>query len=148
MVRLRNGDGTFTDVSEAAGIRAHIGKGMSAAFADYDGDGRNDIFVTNDTGPNFLFHNDGNGHFTETAVRDGVAFNDDGRAESSMGVDFRDVDGDGRPDLFFTGVANETYPLYRNLRKRLFADITYRSTNRSNGPVTRFQPQPVRHRMY
>ena len=122
-----NGDGTFTDVSEASGIRAHIGKGMSVAFADYDGDGRIDIFVTNDAEPNFLFHNDGNGHFTETAVHAGVAFNDDGRAVSSMGVDFRDVDGDGRPDLFFTAVANETYPLYRNLGKGLFADITYRS---------------------
>lgn len=122
-----NGDGTFTDVSDASGIRAHVGKGMSAAFADYDGDGRIDIFVTNDTEPNFLFHNDGGGRFTETAVRAGVAFNDDGRAVSSMGVDFRDVDGDGRPDLFFTAVANETYPLYRNLGKGLFADITYRS---------------------
>ena len=122
-----NGDGTFTDVSEASGIRAHIGKGMSVAFADYDGDGRIDIFVTNDTEPNFLFHNDGNGRFTEAALRAGVALNDDGRAVSSMGVDFRDVDGDGRPDLFLTAVANETYPLYRNLGKGLFADATYRS---------------------
>jgi enediyne biosynthesis protein E4 len=106
-----NGDGTFTDVSEAAGIRRHIGKGMSVAFADYDGDGRPDIFVTNDTEPNFLFHNEG-GRFTEAGMRAGVAFNDDGRALSSMGVDFRDVDQDGRPDVFLTAVANETYPLY------------------------------------
>ncbi|MDE3165778.1 MAG: VCBS repeat-containing protein, partial [Acidobacteriota bacterium] len=122
-----NGDGTFTDVSEASGIRAHIGKGMGVAFADYDRDGRPDIFVTNDTVPNFLFHNDGNGRFTESAMRAGVAWNDDGRALSSMGVDFRDVDGDGLPDIFFTAVANETYPLYRNLGKGLFADDTYRS---------------------
>jgi enediyne biosynthesis protein E4 len=122
-----NGDGTFTDVSAQAGIRAHVGKGMSVAFADYDGDGRMDAFVTNDTLPNFLFHNDGNGHFTETAVKAGVAFNDDGRALSSMGVDFRDVDNDGRPDLFVTALVNETYPLYRNLGKGLFADFTYRS---------------------
>lgn len=122
-----NGDGTFTDVSAQSGIRAHIGKGMSVAFADYDGDGRPDIFVTNDTLPNFLFHNDGNGHFTETAVKAGVAFNDDGRAVSSMGVDFRDIDNDGRPDLFLTALVNETYPLYRNLGKGLFSDFTYRS---------------------
>jgi hypothetical protein len=122
-----NGDGTFTDVSAQSGIRAHVGKGMSVAFADYDGDGRIDAFVTNDTVPNFLFHNDGNGHFTEIAVKAGVAFNDDGRALSSMGVDFRDVDNDGRPDLFVTALVNETYPLYRNLGMGLFADFTYRS---------------------
>lgn len=122
-----NGDGTFTDVSEASGIHARTGKGMSVAFADYDGDGRIDIFVTNDTEPNALFHNDGNGRFSETGMRAGVALNDDGRTLSSMGVDFRDVDGDGLPDLFFTAVANETYPLYRNLGKGLFADVTYRS---------------------
>jgi hypothetical protein len=122
-----NGDGTFTDVSAASGIRRHVGKGMSVAFADYDGDGRMDVFVTNDTLPNFLFHNDGNGRFTEVAVRAGVAFNDDGRALSSMGVDFRDIDNDGRPDLFVTALVNETYPLYRNLGKGLFADFTYRS---------------------
>ena len=68
--------------------------------------------VTNDTLPNFLFHNDGNGHFTESGVKAGVAFNDDGRALSSMGVDFRDVDNDGRPDLFITALVSETYPLY------------------------------------
>ena len=122
-----NGDGTFTDVSEVAGIRSHVGKGMSVAFADYDGDGRPDIFVTNDTEPNFLFHNDGDGRFTEAGMRAGVAFNDDGRAVSAMGVDFRDLDNDGRPDVFLTAVVNETYPLYRNLGKGLFADFTYRS---------------------
>ncbi|MBZ5622934.1 MAG: CRTAC1 family protein [Acidobacteriia bacterium] len=122
-----DGGGKFTDVSAEAGIRQHIGKGMAVAFADYDGDGRPDAFVANDTVPNFLFHNDGNGHFTESAVRAGVAFNDDGRALSSMGVDFRDVDNDGRPDLFVTALVNETYPLYRNLGKGLFSDFTYRS---------------------
>jgi hypothetical protein len=122
-----DGGGKFTDVSSAAGIRQHIGKGMGVAFADYDGDGRLDAFVANDTVPNFLFHNDGNGHFTESAIKAGVAFNDDGRALSSMGVDFRDVDNDGRPDLFLTALVNETYPLYRNLGKGLFSDFTYRS---------------------
>ena len=122
-----NGDGTFTDVSEASGIRRHIGKGMGVAFADYDGDGRIDILVTNDTQPNFLFHNEGNGRFREVGLIAGVAVNDDGRTLSSMGVDFRDVNNDGRPDLFLTAIAHETYPLYRNLGKGLFGDFTYRS---------------------
>jgi hypothetical protein len=122
-----NGDGTFTDISEASGIAAHIGKGMGVAFADYDGDGLIDIVVSNDTVPNFLFHNEGHGHFREAGLPAGIAFNDDGRALSSMGVDFRDLDNDGRPDLFLTAVAHETYPLYRNLGNGLFSDFTYRS---------------------
>jgi hypothetical protein len=122
-----DGGGRFTDVSTAAGIHQQIGKGMGVAFADYDGDGHPDVFVANDTVANFLFHNDGNGHFTESAVRAGVAFNDDGRALSSMGVDFRDLDNDGRPDLFLTALVNESYPVYRNLGKGLFSDFTYRS---------------------
>jgi len=122
-----NGDGTFTDVSEASAIARHIGKGMGVAFGDYDGDGRLDVFVANDTTPNFLFRNEGNGRFHEAALEAGVAFNDDGRALSSMGVDFRDVDNDGREDLFVTALANETFPLYRNLGGGLFADVTYPS---------------------
>jgi hypothetical protein len=122
-----NGDGTFTDVSESTGIRRHIGKGMGVAFADYDGDGRIDILVANDTRPNFLFHNEGKGRFQEVGLAAGIAVNDDGRTLSSMGVDFRDVDNDGRPDLFLTAIAHETYPLYRNLGKGLFGDFTYRS---------------------
>jgi hypothetical protein len=122
-----NGDGTFTDVSEVAGIATHIGKGMAVAFADYDGDGRVDILVTNDTQPNFLFHNEGGGRFKEVGLTAGIAFNDDGRALSSMGAVFRDFDNDGRPDIFLTALKHETYPLYRNLGRGLFGDFTYRS---------------------
>jgi hypothetical protein len=122
-----NGDGTFTDVSTASGISAHVGKGMGVAFADYDQDGDLDVIVANDTVPNFLFRNDGGAKFAEVGLRAGVGFNDDGRALSSMGVDFRDVDNDGREDLFITALSNETYPLYRNLGKGLFADVTYPS---------------------
>jgi enediyne biosynthesis protein E4 len=122
-----NGDGTFTDVSAATGIAKHAGKGMSVAFGDIDNDGFIDIFVTNDTVPNFLFRNRGpNGvGFEEIGVRAGVALNDDGRALSAMGVDFRDMDNDGRDDLFYTALVNETFPLLRNLGKLLFSDITY-----------------------
>lgn len=122
-----NGDGTFTDVSAPSGIAAHKGKGMAVAFADFDGDGWMDAFVTNDTTPDFLFRNKGDGTFEEVGVAAGVAMNEDGLALSSMGADFRDVDNDGRPDLFVTALANETFPLYLNLGKRLFKDVTYPS---------------------
>ena len=121
-----NGDGTFTDVSERSRISKHVGKGMGVAFADYDGDGRMDVFVANDTTPNFLFHNEGGGVFREVAFPAGVAMNDDGRALSSMGVDFRPITG-ALPSLFITALANETFPLYRNLGKGMFADETYSS---------------------
>jgi hypothetical protein len=120
-----NGDGTFTDVSEESGILAHRGKGMGIAFGDYDGDGDLDVFVANDTVPNFLFRNESGQRFTEVAMLAGVALNNDGRALSSMGADFRDIDNDGLDDLFVTALANETWPLFRNLGKGLFLDITY-----------------------
>lgn len=126
------GDGTFEDVSEKSGIAAHIGKGMGVAFGDYDGDGRPDIFVANDTVPNFLFHNEGGGRFSEVAFPSGVAMNDDGRSLSSMGVDFRPIWG-SLPDLFVTALSNETFPLYRNAGGGLFSDATYSSRV---GPAT------------
>jgi ASPIC and UnbV./FG-GAP repeat. len=122
-----NGDGTFSNVSGPSGIGFHIGKGMGVAFADYDEDGDLDVFVTNDTVPNFLFRNEGGRAFREVALEAGVGYNDDGRAISSMGVDFRDIDNDGREDLFITALSNETFPLFRNLGKGLFADVTYPS---------------------
>jgi hypothetical protein len=117
------GDGTFEDVSGSSGIGAHRGKGMGVAFADYDHDGRMDVFVANDTVPNFLFHNLGNGRFEETALPAGVAYNGDGRATSSMGVDFRDFDNDGWEDLVVTTNANEGFTLFRNLGNKTFLDI-------------------------
>jgi hypothetical protein len=122
-----NGDGTFTDVSAASGVGRHIGKGMGIAIADYDGDGQMDVFVANDTVRNFLFHNEGKGAFSEVGVTAGIAFNADGRALSSMGADFRDIDNDGKPDLFVTALTNETFALYKNLGRGVFADRTYAS---------------------
>jgi hypothetical protein len=122
-----NGDGTFTDVSVSSGIAAHIGKGMAVSFLDFDGDGRLDAFVTNDTMPNSLFRNLGSGRFQEVALESGVAFNNDGRAASSMGADARDIDNDGLEDVFVTANEGETFPAFRNLGKGLFADITYSS---------------------
>lgn len=122
-----DGNGKFSDVSKASGIAAHPGKAMGLAFGDIDQDGRLDIFVTNDTEPNFLFHNQGGGRFREIAGPAGVAFNDDGRALSAMGADFRDWDNDGKEDLFLTALTNETFPLFRNLGGLQFADRTYPS---------------------
>ena len=121
-----NGDGTFTDVSAATGIGSHVGKGMGLAFADYDDDGRMDVFVANDTVRNFLFHNEGD-KFVEVGLKAGIAFNADGRALSSMGVDFRDLDNDGRPDLFITALTNETFTMHRNSGGGVFRDVTYAS---------------------
>ncbi|HEY2930808.1 MAG TPA: CRTAC1 family protein [Acidobacteriota bacterium] len=138
-----NGDGTFTDVSAQSGIGAHKGKGMSATFADYDGDGKLDIFVTNDTMPNFLFHNEGGGRFRETALEAGVALNDNGQPVSSMGVDFRDYNNDGRDDLIITALAGESFPVFRNLGSGIFKGATFetgvaRAVSSSSGWSTGF----------
>src|SRR5581483_565338 len=102
-----NGDGAFTDVSVPSGIAAHVGKGMGVSFLDFDGDGRLDVFVGNDTLPNFLFRNEGGGRFREMALAAGLAYNEDARAVSSMGSDARDIDNDGREDLFVAALHNE-----------------------------------------
>lgn len=117
-----NRDGTFTDISVQAGIDEHLGKGMGAAIADFDGDGLIDIFVANDTEPNFLFRNRGECRFSEEAFERGVALNQFGTPMSAMGVDFRDFDNDGRPDLFVTALSNEGFLLFRN-NGRFMEDI-------------------------
>ncbi|MFN7918472.1 MAG: CRTAC1 family protein [Bryobacteraceae bacterium] len=121
------GDGTFEDVSSKSGIGSAPGRGMGVAFADYDGDGRIDAFVTNDGLPNSLFRNTGNGKFEETALLAGVALQDHGRAVASMGADFRDYDNDGRPDIAVTALAGETFPLFHNESKGVFRDAGFAS---------------------
>lgn len=124
-VLYRNlGNGVFEDVSETSGIASHKGKSLGVAFADYDDDGFADIFVANDGMEQFLFHNNGNGTFTECAIDAGVALTDDGARISGMGVDFRDYDNDGRPDIVVTDLARQNYALYRNEGHGLFS---YRS---------------------
>lgn len=119
-----NGDGTFTDVSVETGIAKYSGKGMGVVVADYDGDGFMDIFVANDNHPNFLFHNLGGKKFEEVALESGVAYAQSGNALSGMGVDFRDVDNDGRPDLWHTAVENESFPLFHNAGGGQFVEQT------------------------
>ncbi len=120
-------DGTFEDVTAKSGIGAQVGKGMSVAFADYDGDGFTDIFVTNDAVPDFLFHNRGNGTFEEVGLLAGVAVPAHGRPVSSMGTDFRDVDNDGWPDIVLTALNGETFPFFKNDGGKFFHDATYPS---------------------
>jgi enediyne biosynthesis protein E4 len=119
-----NGDGTFTDVSVETGISAHFGKGMGAVIADYDGDGFMDIFVANDNRPNFLFHNLGGKKFEEVALESGVAYAQSGSVVSGMGADFKDVNNDGRPDIWHTAVENESFPLFMNVGGGQFVEKT------------------------
>ncbi|MGA8026463.1 MAG: CRTAC1 family protein [Bryobacteraceae bacterium] len=127
---LNNGDGTFRDVSAEWGIRSHVGKGMGAGIADYDLDGRADIFVTNDGYYNSLFHNLGN-KFEEVAMTAGVALPEDGNFISGMGLDFRDINNDGLPDIALVALNNQTFPLYLNTGKGAFRDATAESGMRN-----------------
>ena len=108
------------------GIREHVGKGMGVGMADYDLDGRPDLFVTNDGLYNSLFHNVGN-KFEEVAFEAGVALQEDGNFISGMGLDFRDFNNDGRPDIAFVALNNQTFPLYENTGKGAFREITSES---------------------
>jgi len=109
-----NGDGTFTDVSAEMGIGDHKGKGMGVAVVDGDGDGWPDLFVTNDRVFAFYFRNVEGKRFEECAFDRGVAVPQDGNPVSGMGVDGQDFDNDGMPDLVYTALRDETFPLYRN----------------------------------
>ena len=109
-----NGDGTFTDVSQRSGIAAKKGRALGVAFADYDGDGFTDIFVANDGMQQYLYHNNGNGTFTELGLEAGTALSEDGRRLSGMGVVFQDYDNDRRPDVMVTELPREIYGVYHN----------------------------------
>lgn len=122
-----NGDGTFTDISRESGIGLQGGNGLGVVLGDYDRDGWIDIFVANDSTPNFLFHNKGKGIFEEVGLRAGVAIGLGGKPSAGMGTDMGDVDGDGLPDIFVTNLAQQTHNLFRNMGKGLFEDITFRS---------------------
>lgn len=122
-----NGDGTFSDISAAAGIAAHAGWGMGTVCADYDNDGDTDIFVGNDVAENFLFRNNGSGVFTEIGMMAGTAYTADGNPSASMGVDCSDYDNDGWLDFKVTSYQQELSTLYRNLQDDFFDDITQQS---------------------
>ncbi|MGA7886363.1 MAG: CRTAC1 family protein [Acidobacteriaceae bacterium] len=119
-----NGDGTFTDVSEESHIAQYVGKAMGVSFADYNDDGHMDVFVSNDTFQNYLLRNNGDGTFSEVGVEVGVAYNGFGNAVAGMGTDFRDIDNDGKPDIFQTTMFGEGFPIYKNLGGGQFQDIS------------------------
>jgi hypothetical protein len=124
-VLYRNdGKGVFADVSAAAGLATHIGNGLGVAVGDYDDDGRPDVFVANDGVPNFLFHNQGGGRFTEVGLLAGVSVARDGRPRAGMGTEFADYDGDGRLDLVVTNHEFETHSLFHNAGGGAFVDAT------------------------
>ncbi len=138
---LNNGDGTFRDISAESGLRAHPGKGMGAGVADFDLDGWMDVFVTNDKMVNSLFHAKGAGKFEEIAFRAGLALAESGRFISGMGVDARDLDNDGYPDITFVALDNETFPVFRNLGRNRFQDITESSgMSRMSAPMAGYSP--------
>ncbi len=116
-----NGDGTFTDVTDRAGLGRSDGHGFGVVAADLNGDGRVDLYVANDLNPNFLFLNRGDGTFEDATETSGAAFDERGLAQSSMGVDAEDCDGDGRPELLVTNFQNE-YIAYLSEPVRLGSD--------------------------
>jgi len=128
-VRLwhNRGDGTFEDATRKAGLGDPTSKTLGIAVLDYDNDGWPDLLFSNDTQPNKLYRNNGNGTFTEKAVAAGVAFSEDGVARAGMGVDAADYDRSGAPSLLITNFSNQMISLYHNEGKGLFVDEAPRS---------------------
>jgi hypothetical protein len=123
-----NGNRTFSDVSEKAGVadkRSYYG--FAVAWFDHDDDGKLDLFVANDSTPNYLYHNKGNGTFEDISFQSGAALNEDGREQACMGVAIGDYDGDGRNDLHVTNFSDDVNVLYRNDDGQSFTDTTYRA---------------------
>lgn len=132
LVYHNNHDGTFTEVGQKIGLNKP-GKGLGIAIADYDRDGHVDLFVANDSVPEFLYHNRGDGTFEEVGLASGVAVDQDGRTYAGMGVDFADYNNDGWPDIVVTDLANQRYAAYENDGDGTF---TYASQSVGLGPIS------------
>jgi enediyne biosynthesis protein E4 len=132
LVYHNNGDGTFTEVADKLGL-ARPAKALGIASADYDRDGKPDLFIANDSMVEFLYHNKGDGTFEEVGLLSGVAVDSDGRTFAGMGVDFADYDNDGWPDLVVTDLANQRYAIYHNNHDGSFS---YSSVNSGLARIT------------
>ncbi len=138
---VNKGDGTFRDASSEAGFRAHPGKGMGIAAADSELTGRMDLIVPNDKLMNSFYRNKGGGKFEEVAFDENVALREDGTYISGMGVDFRDLDNDGYPDIVIVALDGETFPIYKNTGKGSFIEVTRESgMTRQSLPMSGYSP--------
>lgn len=138
---LNNGNGTFRDASVEAGFRSHPGKGMGVAAADFDLSGKMALIVPNDKLMNWFFRNKGGGRFEELGFDANVALREDGTFISGMGVDFRDLDNDGYPDIVLVALDGETFPLYRNTGKGNFVEVTRESNmTKLSLPMSGYSP--------
>jgi hypothetical protein len=124
-VLSHNEGARFRDVSRAAGITKAKGRGLSVAFVDYDGDGRQDIFVANDITPNMLWHNNGDGTFTDRAVASGCAYDSTGQVMAGMGIGVADYDRSGRESLFVGNFSQKPNMLFKNVGDGLFQEVSY-----------------------
>ena len=123
-----NGDGTFTDVTKAAGVSDPNGYyGMQVMWADFNNTGRPDIYVANDSTPKFLYKNEGNGKFTEIGLESGTAVDEDGSEQASMGLAIGDYNHTGRPSIYVTNFSDEYSVLFRNDGNWNFTDVSYKS---------------------
>jgi len=138
---INNGDGTFRDASGEAEFRAHPGKGMGVAAADSELTGRMDLIIPNDKLMNSFYRAKGNGKFEEVGFEENVALREDGVYISGMGVDFRDLDNDGYPDIVIVALDGETFPLYKNTGKGSFIEITRESgMTKQSLPMSGYSP--------
>lgn len=123
-LNVQGADGRFTERAKEAGVLNTGGRGLTAVFFDYDGDGRPDLYVANDRVPNVLYHNRGDGTFEDVTVETGAGAREQKIARAGMGVAIGDLDGDGRPEILVTNFAGEPKTLYRNIEGTLFDDAT------------------------
>ena len=138
---INKGDGTFRDASVEAGFREHPGKGMGVAIADSELSGKMDLMVTNDKLMNSFYRNKGGGMFEEVGFDENVALREDGVYISGMGLDFRDLDNDGYPDIVIVALDGETFPVYKNTGKGSFTEVTRESgMTKQSLPMAGYSP--------